>query len=267
MPLFMDRHEVPGATAQDSAAAHMADLEVAEKHGVEFFSYWFDPDQGSVFCFARSPSRDGIVAAHSESHGMLPHEIIEVSENSVLKFLGTIHDPVDHTEVTSAFRTIVFTDLEGSTALTEEVGLSEYMVLLTEHDLIVRRALVAGRGREVKHTGDGFLASFDDTADALSFCLAVQEGFRDRAASGSQPELRVKIGVAAGEPVDHNSDIYGTPVNLAARLCDAASGGEIYVADTGPDLVDGDGFRFEDAGARPLKGFLDPVPVFELLGE
>ena len=266
MPLFMDRHDVPGATARQTAEAHMADLEVAGKYGVEFFSYWFDPDQGSVFCFARSPSRDEITAAHAEAHGLLPHEIIEVSENSVLKFLGTIHDPVDHTEVTSPFRTIVFTDLEGSTALTEEVGLSEYMVLLTEHDLIVRRALVAGRGREVKHTGDGFLASFDDAADALGFCLAVQDGFRDRAASGAPPELRVKIGVTAGEPVDHNSDIFGTPVNLAARLCDAADGGQVFVADAVPDLVGADEFRFADVGARPLKGFPEPVPVFELLG-
>jgi class 3 adenylate cyclase len=266
MPLFMDRHDIPGATAKDSAEAHMADLAVANKHGVEFFSYWFDPDHGSVFCFARSPSRDEIVAAHSEAHGMLPNEIIAVSEDSVLKFLGTVRDPVDHTDVTSAFRTIVFTDLEGSTALTEEVGLSEYMVLLTEHDLIVRRALVAVQGREVKHTGDGFLASFDDVADALGFCLTVQQGFRARAESGAQPELRVKIGVTAGEPVDHNDDIFGTPVNLAARLCDAATGGQIFVADSIPELVSDDDFDFAEVGARSMKGFPDPVPVFELLG-
>ena len=66
------------------------------------------------------------------------------------------------------FRTIMFTDLQGSTSILQSVGQAAFMVLLTEHDLIIRRALVASRGREVKHTGDGIMASFDDVASALN---------------------------------------------------------------------------------------------------
>ena len=261
----MDRHEVPGATAEDAAAAHVSDLAVAGKHGVEFLSYWFDPDQESVFCFARSPSRDSLVAVHSESHGLIPHEIIGVSEDSVLRFLGTVKDPADASEVTSPFRVIVFTDLEGSTALTEEVGQAEFMVLLTEHDLIIRKALVAARGREVKHTGDGFLISFDAAADALAFCLGAQQRFLERNQSADGRPLRIKVGVAAGEPVDHNDDIYGTAVNLASRLCNEAGGGVTYAAPDIPPLV-GETFRFKDAGEHTLKGFPQPVRVCELVG-
>ena len=120
---------------------------------------------------------------------------------------------VDYTQVTSAFRTILFTDLEGSTALLNEVGEPAYLVALTEHDLIIRRALVASRGREVKRTGDGIMASFDDVARALGGAAAIQDGLDARTAGGATPDLRVRIGIAAGEPVDHNDDMFGSTVD------------------------------------------------------
>lgn len=184
MPLYMDRHDVPGATAEDVAAAHARDLEVSAKHGVQFLSYWFDADRGETFCFAKAPDGADLEATHLESHGMIPHEIIAVSEDNVLRFLGGINDPADHTQTESPFRIILFTDLEGSTSLLQEVGEAEFMVLLTEHDLIIRRALVTARGREVKHTGDGIMASFDDVSHALECAVAIQDGFDARTDAG-----------------------------------------------------------------------------------
>ena len=200
MPLFMDRHDVPGASAEDVAKAHVSDLERAGKHDVQFLSYWFDADNGGVFCFARAPARENLEAVHRESHGLVPNEIIGVSEDAVLRFLGKVHDPVDHTEVTSPFRATLFTDLEGSTAMADELETSEYMRLLTEHDVIIRRALVAARGREVKHTGDGIMASFDEVANGLECALAIRAGFDARIDEGRKPECRVRVGLAAGEP-------------------------------------------------------------------
>jgi len=190
-----------------------------------------------------------------------------VSEDAVLRFLGSVHDPVDHTELTSPFRTIVFTDLEGSTALAERLGTSAFLELLREHDVIVRRALVAARGREVKHTGDGIMAAFDRVAGALECALAVQAGFAERSAAGTEPDCRVRIGMAAGEPVDHNDDLFGAAVNLASRLCDAA--------DPGATLVSGEvyeggsecGFVFAAGRTRRLKGFSRPVRAYELVGK
>jgi class 3 adenylate cyclase len=139
------------------------------------------------------------------------------------------------------------------------------MVLLTEHDLIIRRALAASRGSEVKHTGDGILASFEDVSQALECAVAIQDGFDARRAAGETPELRVRIGLAAGEPVRHNDDIFGSAVNLASRVCDAADAGHILVSDLVHDLGVEKGFTFDEADERVLKGFAGQTRVFELL--
>ena len=130
----------------------------------------------------------------------------------------------------------MFTDLKGSTSLLHEVGESAYLLLLTEHDLIIRQALVAARGREVKHTGDGIMASFDDVAGALSCVNAIQDGFDAWNATTEGPPLCVRIGMAAGEPVDRGNDLFGSTVTLASRICDAADGGQTLVSDVVRDL-------------------------------
>jgi class 3 adenylate cyclase len=264
MPLFMDRHDIPGMNAEQVAEAHVADLQIAARYGVKFLTYWFDADNGQAFCLARAPNPLALQAAHRDGHGLIPNEIIPVSEDGVLRYLGKIIDPVDSTHVTKAFRTILFTDLQGSTALLQDVGESAYMALLAEHDLIIRRSLVASRGREVKHTGDGIMASFDEVANALECSLAIQDGFEARVAGGAAPELRVRIGIAAGEPVDHNDDLFGSTVNLASRICDAAEPGHILTSDLIHELGSKGGFAFDRGQELELSGFPVPTCVFEL---
>jgi class 3 adenylate cyclase len=264
MPLYMDRHDVPGATAEMVAQAHLSDLRMEAKYGVQFLSYWFDADRGEVFCLARAPDGGTLEAVHREAHGLIPNEIIGVSEDSVLRFLGRIGEPVDATHQLNPFRTIVFTDLEGSTSLLQTVGESAYMVLLTEHDLIIRRALVAWHGREVKHTGDGFMVSFEDVPGALACCTMIEDGFAARAASGASPDLRVRIGIAAGEPVDHNDDLFGSTVTLARRICDVADAGHILASELVQELGTASGFRFDRGREIVLKGFTEPMRVFEV---
>lgn len=265
MPLFMDRHDVPGATAQDVANAHVSDLAVAGKYNVEFFSYWFDSSDGAVFCFARAPSDDAMLQVHGESHGLVPAEIIAVSENDVVRFLGKVSDPTDASEITSPFRIIVFTDLEDSTAILERIGESQFMLLLTEHDLVIRRALVTWPGREVKHTGDGFLLSFADLANALNWALEVRDEFADATLVKGLPPLGVRIGMAAGEPVDHDDDIYGAAVNRANRVCAVADPGHVLVSDEVRDLGAKEGFHFGESRQVTLKGFSAASTVYELL--
>lgn len=265
MPLFMDRHEVPGVKAEDVAQAHMSDVAAEARHGVKFLAYWFDPDQAEAFCLAQAPAAESLTAVHRETHGLIPNEIIAVSEDNILRFLGKMNDPVEHTRG-NPFRAILFTDLEGSTGLLESVGESTYMVLLTEHDLIIRRALVATRGREVKHTGDGIMASFDDVSSALECSLAIQDGFARRRSEAREADLRVRIGIAAGEPVDHNDDLFGSTVTLASRICAAAGAGQILTSDVVHELGRTNGFSFDPGHERTLKGFASPSRVFELLG-
>jgi class 3 adenylate cyclase len=264
MPLFMDRHDVPGVTAEQVAQAHTADLEMSAKFGVQFLAYWFDADQGEAFCLAKAPTGDSLTSVHKATHGLIPNEIISVSEDNVLRFLGRISEAGGDAVAVNPFRAILFTDLEGSTSILEAVGQSAFMVLLTEHDLIIRRALVAAHGREVKHTGDGIMASFDDLADALECSMAIQAGFAARSAAAPDPALRVRIGIAAGEPVDHNDDLFGSTVTLASRICGAAEAGRILTSDVVHDLGVERGYTFDDGRDVVLKGFSSPTRVFEL---
>lgn len=265
VPLFMDRHDLPGATAEDVAEAHARGLEVADKHDVKFLSYWFDADNGGTFCFARAPAPENLEAVHRESHGLVPNKIIRVSEDSVVQFLGQFRDPVDHTEVTSPFRAILFTDLEGSTEMAVRLETSVFMSMLAEHDGIIRRSLLATGGREVKHTGDGIMASFEEVANALDCALAIQAGFSAKTGEDGRIKYRVRVGMAAGEPVDRNDDLFGTTVNLASRICGAADPGDVLVSDLVHELGSTRGFSFAGGERRALKGFADPVPVFKLL--
>jgi len=263
VPLYMDRHDIPGITAEEVAQAHLIDLTVAPRHGVQFLTYWFDREAGAAFCLARAERPEDIAGVHAESHGLIPNAIIPVVEDNVLKFLGRIEDP-GGAPAANAFRTILFTDLEGSTALLNEVGQTAFMPLLAEHDLIVRRAIVAARGREVKHTGDGFMASFDEVARALDCAVAVLDGFDERNAAQVGAVLKVRIGLASGEPVDRGDDLFGATVNLASRICAAADGGQALVSDEVQGVGVDAGFRFRDVGVRELKGFAEPVRLFEL---
>lgn len=266
MPLFMDRHDLPGVTPEDAARAHTADVAVAGRYGVEFLSYWFDGAVGSVFCLARAQTPDAVQAVHAESHGMVANEVIPVSEPDVVRFLGEVHEPVDASEQESPFRAILFTDIEGSTALLNRLGEAAYMVVLTEHDLILCRALATWRGREVKHTGDGLMVVFDRVDESLSCALMAQAALAARPVSGASPELRVRMGIAAGEPVSHDRDLFGQAVHLAARVCAAAAGGQILVGDSVSRHPSAAGFRFGEPSAMGLKGFSEPVQVSAVLG-
>lgn len=264
MPLFMDRHDVPGVTSEQVAQAHLADLEMEARFSVQFLAYWFDADRGQAFCLARAPSGESLTAVHRETHGLIPNEVISVSEDNVLRLLGRMNEIGGETQRIDPFRAILFTDLQGSTSILQAVGQSAFMVLLTEHDLIIRRALVSAHGREVKHTGDGIMASFDDVPKALECSMAIQAGFEARAAEAPAQELRVRIGIAAGEPVDHNDDLFGSTVTLASRICDAAAAGYTLVSDLVRQLGSEGGFAFDEGRELVLKGISGPTRVFEL---
>ena len=253
-------------TAAEVADAHVKDLALAAGHGVRFLTYWFDPDNGTAFCLADAPSPAEMQAVHRESHGLVANEVIAVAENEVLRFLGSMREPADLAKVKSAFRTILFTDIAGSTALLNRLGETAWMDVLGQHDLILRRAIVRARGREVKHTGDGIMASFAQASAALRCALAIHAGFDERRTAGATPDLRVRVGLAAGEPVDHADDMFGATVNLASRICDAAEPGHALVSELVHDLGLERGFSFGPRRDREFRGFQGTTAVFELLG-
>src|SRR5271170_2813344 len=264
MPLYMDRHDVPGATAADLAAAHVRDLEVQDRFGVHFVTYWFEEEAGCGFCLIDSPDKESVEAAHRAAHGMLPANVVQVDEANVRGFFGRLNThPAGEPYVDSAFRAILFTDIVDSTRLTQQLGDREAMRLLRRHDSIVRSALAQFGGSEVKHTGDGIMAAFASASQAVGAAIEVQRALGEQGEDEQSP-FHVRIGVAAGEPVTERDDLFGAAVQLAARLCACAQPDCIVVSSGVHDLCRGKGMRFSDAGHVAVKGFDEPIGHFEV---
>jgi len=162
-----------------------------------------------------------------------------------------------------AVHTILFTDVEGSTALTQRLGDAKAREVLRAYERIVREALSSHGGSEVKALGDGFMASFSSGTRALDCAIAVQRAFAEHNESAEEP-LRVRIGLNAGEPIAEEKDLFGTTVIVAARIAARAEGGEILAANVVRELAAGKGFLFADRGDVALRGFEDPVRLYEV---
>jgi len=265
MPTYMDRHENVDATEADISAIHALDVEVQDKHKVKYLSYWFDPDAHSVFCFVDAPTKEAAEAVHAEAHGQIASKIIPVEGGMVANFLGPQPEEssADAANGGSAFRTILFTDIVDSTALTQRLGDVGVMELVRAHDRIVRQVLHESCGTEVKHTGDGIMASFESVADAVAASVRIQRRLCEYSRETEHP-LEVRIGVSAGEPVTEHNDLFGAAVQLAARACARADPSCIYVSQEVHELYDGDDHSFELRGPFELKGFEEPIPLYEV---
>ncbi len=189
---------------------------------------------------------------------------------TIFEFLGVEIEPAAEEPRldAGAFRTILFTDVEGSTALKDRLGDAKARDLLREHERITREALKAHGGSEVKTMGDGFMASFGSATKALECAIVIQSAFAVRNETADEA-IKVRIGLNAGEPIAENDpggrgDLFGTAVNMAARIAAKAEAGEILVADVVRQLVAGKEFLFADRGDTELRGFEDPVRVYEV---
>ena len=267
MPIFMDRHDLTGLSAEDLAQAHKMDLEIQDEYGVKFMTYWFDEDRATGFCLIDAPDAETAKAVHSASHGNVPEDVIAVDMSAVQAFLGriTTADDPEHEEVGgqgSAFRAVMFTDIVGSTEMTARLGDERSVEMVRAHDSIVRRALKQSEGREIKHTGDGLMASFDETGQSIECAQSIQKNLNSFNESSTE-KLELRIGLDAGEPVSDNNDLFGSTVQMAARLCAIAERNSIYVTDAVRAFAP-KGVEIIERGTKELKGFSEPVPVFEV---
>jgi class 3 adenylate cyclase len=159
--------------------------------------------------------------------------------------------------------TILFTDMEASTATTQRLGDRAAQELVRAHNAIVRDALKAHEGSQVKHTGDGIMASFASAVRGVECAIEIQRAFAERNAGGADA-IRVRIGLNAGEPVSEENDLFGTAVQLAARACARSEPGQIVASNVVRELTAGKGFLFADLGDVALRGFEDPVRLYEV---
>jgi class 3 adenylate cyclase len=185
-------------------------------------------------------------------------KFLEVPGPDLLPFVadtGRIADAIEHF-VTGrlvthddhrVLATVLFTDIVGSTALAGQLGDRQWREILASHDALVLTELERFRGREVKTTGDGVLATFDGPGRALRCARAIRDALQPLG-------LAVRIGVHTGEIEQRGDDVAGIAVHIGQRVCALAGPGEILASSSVPPLVAGSGIEFTDRGEHELKG-------------
>jgi class 3 adenylate cyclase len=161
---------------------------------------------------------------------------------------------------TGALQTVLFTDIAGSTTLTDRLGDEAARVVMRRHEQIVRDALRKHGGVEIKAMGDGFMASFGSAVAAVECAIALQRSLVAHNLTAAEP-IRIRVGINAGEPIAEDGDLFGTAVIAAARIGAQAGVGQIHVSDVVRQLVAGKGFPFRDLGEVALRGFEAPMRI------
>jgi class 3 adenylate cyclase len=191
---------------------------------------------------------------------------VELPGEDTLPFLGDADDILAELEefftgtrhfhdVDRVLATVLFTDIVGSTERAAEAGDRQWRDLLDAHDAIVRRQLDLFRGRAVKSTGDGVLATFDGPARAIRCACAIRDSVRSLG-------IELRAGLHTGEVELRDDDVGGIAVHIGARIGSMAAPGELLVSRTVKDLVAGSGIRFADRGVHALKGVPDEWQVY-----
>jgi class 3 adenylate cyclase len=174
--------------------------------------------------------------------------------DDIREFLTGVREPVSGDRLLA---TVLFTDIVGSTDRAATVGDQRWRSLLDRHDEAVREQLRRFRGREVKTTGDGFLAAFDGPARAVECALALVAAVRPLG-------LDLRAGVHTGECEQRGDDLGGIAVHIGARVASLAQPNEVLVSRTVTDLVAGSGLRFVDRGEHELKGVPNRWQLFSV---
>jgi hypothetical protein len=147
VPVFLDRHDLSGLTASDIAEAHRKDLEVQDRYGVRFLTYWFDESRGTGFCLIDAPDIKTAMRVHDEAHGEVAKDVIEVDLTAVQAFLGRVSDPEPSGEVNSVtIDSADSNDLFGAT-----VQLAARLCQLAGPDAILVSSAVQDRIRDPSH--------------------------------------------------------------------------------------------------------------------
>jgi pimeloyl-ACP methyl ester carboxylesterase len=163
---------------------------------------------------------------------------------AIEEFLTGARAPV---AVDRVLATVLFTDIVGSTEKAAALGDQRWRGVLEKHHTIIRSTLARYRGREVKTTGDGFLATFDGPARGVRCACDIAEAIRPLG-------IEVRAGLHTGECEMIGDDVGGIAVHIGARVASLAGASEILVSGTVKDLVAGSGLRFDDRGDQTLKG-------------
>ena len=212
------------------------------------------PSPDRLIHLGRKVTGDVAITPIETMHGWRSDEVLES-----VAFDWLVQFPFDRSAIDvkeSGTVHILFADIAGSVAKNFEIGDAAWAQVWSECRTILDDAAIRHNGNVVKHTGDGAMVSFPAAADAVTCAIKIQRAMRVRNQSAATP-VSMKIGIETGEPVQEagTADLIGRSVNVAARLCQEAAGGEILVSSLVAGIVEPrHNFRLEERGPVPLKG-------------
>ncbi len=204
----------------------------------------------------------------------------DVPPEQLADAIRTIHrgDPLLHPEVTRRLMrrsaearrepegtvTVLFTDIEGSTPIVQELGDERARDLFRQHDSLLREAVERYGGVEVKHQGDGLMIAFSSARRAVLCAVDMQRAVARHNREDPREALSVRVGLNTGEAIAEEHDYFGEAVIIAARIADGARGGQILVSEVTKALVGANGVRFLDRGRHRLKGLSRAHRLYEV---
>jgi class 3 adenylate cyclase len=212
------------------------------------------PVEGARFV-AESISGARLVELPGEDHFPFAGDVDLLLDEVEAFLTGTRHAP----EPDRRLLTVLFTDIVESTEQLAKLGDRGWRELLERHDALIRAELKRHGGREIKTTGDGFLATFEGPARAIECAQAIVAG------AGSLG-IEIRAGVHTGECEVVGDDVAGMAVHIGARIGALARAGEVWVSGTVKDLVVGSGIEFSERGTRELKGVPGEWPIYRVEG-
>jgi len=249
--------EAKGLGAKDRAQLTAGALEalgtspeLARKFHGKLDEYLMEPQYMRMLQAGRNAMDGFIDGRESEAHGELKSAIRDWNKPAEKKV---------------QIITVMFTDMVGSTDLTQAKGDMAAQEVVRRHNSIVRTAIAQNGGREIKHTGDGIMASFASAAGAVEAAVVIQRNVAAHNTRVGDQSLRLRIGLNAGEPIQEEDDLFGTTVQLSARVCAATATDQILCTGVVKDLSLGKGGTFKPAGSHALKGFRDKIDLFEVV--
>jgi len=242
MPIYMDRHDLPGTvTAEHVAHIHQEDLKIEHKFGCKGLTYWFDDKRKTAFCLIIAPNKKAIQTMHDEAHGGIPNSVIEVDDDIVESFLGRIEDPKksQNTELNiindPAFRTILVTGIKRLSL--KNSAFKQLNSVIHNHNKSIVKTLNRFKGSIVKQRLGYFLTSFDSVTNAVLCAIEIQSKFKRAINNTYASDIKLNIGLSAGIPVTEKEGIFEDTIKMAEHLCDVVKG-QIVVSSEVKDLYE-----------------------------
>lgn len=227
MPIFMDLHIVPGVTAKKVAEAHREDLLIQEQFHCNCMTYWIDEAKESVFCLIEAPDAHSVRELHNNSHGLTPHQIIQVNSHVVESFLGRLYDPENHQIENDslkvfndpAYRVLVLINILHPLLMDKKFESASVQILNEKYLKTIGACAREFEGEIAEHNENiTTILSFTSSSKAVKCALAIQDSFL----SLQRKEMNMKISIYSGMPVSNSSRIFGETIDCGKMLFNVA---------------------------------------------